>query len=65
MNTIGYGVMTDGKPVGLWPTSLSHAREIQARYIRNALTGVTVAIVPVYVGQPIDQSVDHSPKRFA
>ena len=65
MNNIGYGVMTDGKAVGLWPTSLAHARETQARYIKNALVGVVVSIVPVYVGQPVDQAVDHSPKRFA
>lgn len=65
MNNVGYGVMTDGKPVGLWPTSLQHARTIQARYLKNMLTGVTVSIVPVYVGQPVDQAVDHSPKRFA
>lgn len=65
MNNVGYGVMADGKPVGIWPTSLQHAREVQARYLKNAMVGVTVSIVPVFVGQPIDQAVDHSPKRFA
>lgn len=65
MNNVGYGVLIDGKPAGLWPTPLSHARETQARYLKNALVGVAISIVPVYVGQPIDQAVDHSPKRFA
>lgn len=65
MNNVGYGVMVDGKPVGIWPTSLQHAREVQARYLKNAMVGVTGSIVPVFVGQPIDQAVDHSPKRFA
>lgn len=65
MNNVGYGVMVDSKPVGIWPTSLQHAREVQARYNKNALVDVAVSIVPVYVGQPIDQAVDHSPKRFA
>lgn len=65
MNNVGYGVLADGQPKGIWPMSLKAAQETQARYIKNALVDVTVSIVPVYVGQPIDQAVDHTPKRFA
>lgn len=65
MNNVGFGVMVNNIPKGLWPTSLTHAQEVQARYLKNALPGQIVSIVPVYVGQPIDQAVDHSPKRFA
>lgn len=65
MNNVGFGVMVDNTPKGLWPTSLTHAQEMQARYLKNALLGQVVSIVPIYVGQPINQVQDHSPKRFA
>ena len=65
MNNIGFGVLVDGAPKGLWPISLGHARESQTRYLKTAPPGQVVSIVPVYVGQPIDQVVDQTPKRFA
>ena len=65
MNNVGFGVIVNDKPVGLWPTSLTHAQEVQQRYLKNAMPGQFVAIVPVFVGQPINQAQDHSPKRFA
>ncbi len=56
----GYGVKLNGKPSGIWPTTLEFARE-HAKRKRNS-TSLKVEIVQVYTeaGPPIDEVTDDS-----
>jgi hypothetical protein len=56
---IGYGVINEAnKPVGIWPTSLSHAIVVRDR--RN-LSRKGHEIVPVYVGNAVKASAPAAP----
>lgn len=50
----GYGIIIDGKPTGIWPTSLSHCRA-RAKDLKNLAVNYdkAVEIVPVYAGMPV------------
>lgn len=50
----GYGIKCDGKPFGIWPTSLSHCRErVRAMKTEAKYKHADILIVPVYEGLPM------------
>lgn len=51
MNLIGYGVLSMGKPCGIWPRPWVSAMR-KAR--KEQTICADVQVVPVYVGTPID-----------
>ncbi len=60
MKLIGYGVVNAaGKPIGIWPTSLTHAIVVRDRH-NLARTGHE--IVPVYVGSAVKASAPVAPQ---
>lgn len=52
MKLVGFGVVLNGKPSGIWPMPMSEAQNTARRYIHNH-GPQAVAIVPVYTGQPL------------
>jgi hypothetical protein len=50
MKQIGFGVLRDGQPTGLWPKPLKSALQ----YAKRQSGGNSkVEIVPVYIGAPL------------
>lgn len=45
MNPVGYGVMKDDKPYGIWPISFVHASGVARR--------VKGEVVPVFIGTAV------------
>ena len=52
MTHVGYGVMKDGKPAGVWPLPAAECQRVMDRYKSLQPTHHYV-IVPVYVGGEI------------
>jgi len=50
MKHLGYGVLLNGKPLGIWPKPWSRA----VQYAKKEQGGPNrVEIVPIYIGAPI------------
>lgn len=52
MKQIGYGVMVNYKPSGLWPMSWDEVRKAKGRYEVRSPAAI-VEVVPIYVGAAI------------
>lgn len=58
---VGYGVLRNGKPAGIWPVSESQARETAQRYLEKdpddsvevvpVSHGLGVRVLPLYTGR--------------
>lgn len=59
MQLIGYGVMKEGKPSGIWPLPLQRALE-RCRRLQAEHRG-RWEVVPIYVGAP--QTVNPAPVK--
>ena len=66
MNQVGFGLLCNGKPSGLWPRNWTSALS-KYRQLRKALPTQDWSIVPVYVGAPVDVVTPplHLPKENA
>jgi hypothetical protein len=56
-NLIGYGLLEDGKPRGIWPMPLEILRQAKKRYVKNSLDS-KIQIVPIYIGDPITEATN-------
>lgn len=52
MKHVGYGVIKDGLPVGIWPMDFEAAKAARERY-RLKYQGASVEAVPIEIGEPI------------
>lgn len=49
---VGYGLIEDGKPKGIWPLPLAEQRKAKERYMKTVFDS-KVVIVPIYIGEPL------------
>lgn len=62
MQHLGFGLMLDGKPQGVWPVPMPYAQWCRARYMRQHLDR-NYEIVPVYAGDPVTLIGDQQPAK--
>lgn len=51
---VGYGLLKDGKPCGMWPNSYEWQAESRSRMMNiRGNENCAFEIVPVYIGEPV------------